>query len=94
MQLTFWIAVFVALAAVLGVLVAFFVSVFKIGQDRWREAAELTGSTKAALAGEVETDRDGLRDPRVAKGKVWNKVTQKWQSQGKLSDEYLKNMVG
>jgi hypothetical protein len=44
--------------------------------------------------GGVQADRNGLSDPRVVKGKIFKKSLSKWQPQGKLSDEYLKNMVG
>jgi hypothetical protein len=68
-------------------------TVIHIGRDRWKETGNLSGSAGQVLLGEVKTDRDGLRDPRVSKGKVWDNATQHWRRQGKLSDEYVKNMV-
>jgi len=85
------LAIYVLVAAAsLGLIV----TIIRIGKDRWREAASLSGSATTVFKGEVKTDRDGLRDPRVSKGKVWNKATERWQQQGKLSDEYVRNMVG
>jgi len=76
-----------------GIFIGMLFTVIHIGRDRWKEAGALSGSAKNVLQGEVETDRDGLRDPRVSKGKVWDKATQHWRRQGKLSDEYVRNMV-
>lgn len=76
-----------------GVSIGLLFTVLHIGKERWREAGKLTGSFKGALQGEVEADRNGLRDPRVAKGKVWDKATKNWRRQGKLSDEYVKSAV-
>ena len=81
------IAIFAALAVGLTTTMVY------IGRDRWREAGSLSGSLRKVLRGEVKTDRNGLRDPRVTKGKVWDETTQCWRSQGKLADEYIKNMV-
>ena len=67
--------------------------VFSIPGQRWQEASELSGSSSEVFYGEVEADRDGLRDPRVAKGKVWDRATSRWLPQGKLSDEYLNSLV-
>lgn len=67
--------------------------VWSIPGQRWREASELSGSSVDVFYGEVEADRDGLRDPRVAKGKVWDNATSQWLPQGKLSDEYLNGLV-
>jgi hypothetical protein len=85
-------------AAVLFLILGAFVlavvlSVIKVGSSRWDEASSLSGSMATVLAGEVEGDRDGLRDPRIAKGKVWKKATSTWVPQGKLADEYIKNMA-
>ncbi len=76
-----------------GVFLAFLLAALKIGFERWREASHLSGPLKNVFFGEVKADRDGLRDARIAKGKVWDKATKKWRSQGKLSDDYIKYMV-
>ena len=84
----------VALIAIFAALsVGLTATVVHIGRDRWREAGSLSGSLRKVLKGEVETDRNGLRDPRVTKGKVWDEATKHWRSQGKLADEYIKSMV-
>lgn len=93
MSVVFDVALLALLVVAASVTLGLLVTVVHIGRDRWKEAASLSGSTSTVLKGEVETDRDGLRDPRVSKGKVWDKATQHWRSQGKLSDEYVKNMV-
>jgi hypothetical protein len=76
-----------------GALLAFLLAVFRIGPNRWQEASRLSGGGSKALYGEVEADRNGIRDPRIVKGKVFKWATKTWEPQGKLSDEYLKNMV-
>ena len=93
MALLFELARLALVVIAAGVALGMLATVFHIGRDRWREAADLSGSAPKVLKGEVETDRDGLRDPRVTKGKVFDKATKHWRSQGKLSDEYIKNMV-
>jgi len=93
MVMIFEIAKLALMVIAAGISFGFLFTVLHIGRDRWKEAGALSGSTRQVLRGEVETDRDGLRDPRVSKGKVWNKATEHWQRQGKLSDEYVKNMV-
>ena len=86
-----------AKVALIAIFAALFVgltaTMVHIGRDRWREAGALSGSLGKVLQGEVETDRNGLRDPRVAKGKVWDEATKHWRSQGQLTDEYVKKMV-
>lgn len=94
MSLLFEIAGLILVLFATVISLAIFATVLRIGKDRWTEAGQLSGSTKQVFRGEVETDRDGLRDSRVAKGKVWNKATKHWERQGKLSDEYVKNLVG
>ena len=94
MQVAFYFALAVFFLIMAGLCLAILLTVIRIGSDRWREASSLSGPLSKVLTGEVEGDRDGLRDPRVAKGKVWKKATSKWGAQGKLSDEYIKNMAG
>lgn len=93
MSILFEIAELALIMIAAGVSIGMLFTVVHIGRDRWQEAGKLSGSASKVLKGEVETDRDGLRDPRVTKGKVWDKATMHWRSQGKLSDEYVKNMV-
>ncbi len=87
--ISFAALLFLALIFIIGLLRV----VFSIPTEKWAEANELSGSVQNALLGEVETDRDGLPDPRVAKGEVWNEATKQWLPQGKLSDEYLNSLV-
>ena len=93
MQAYFFIAISILCLIGAGVILGLVVTIVRIGSDRWKEAAQLSGTAHKVLVGEVETDRDGLRDPRVAKGKVWKKATKSWSPQGKLADEYIKNLV-
>ena len=94
MSALFGIALLVVIVIATGVSLGLLFTLLHIGRDRWKEAAKLSGSVGAVLKGEVETNRGGLRDPRVSKGKVWDKATGHWRRQGSLSDEYVKNMVG
>lgn len=82
------------LIVISGLILAFAYAVYRVDSGRWKEASKLSGSASIVLAGSVKADRNGLSDPRVVKGKVFEKALSKWQPQGKLSDEYLKNMVG
>ena len=93
MVILFEVAKLALIVIAAGISIGMLFTVIHIGYDRWKEAGRLSGSPDQVLKGEVETDRDGLRDPRVSKGKVWDKATQHWRRQGKLSDEYVKNMV-
>ncbi len=93
MAILFEVAKLALLVIAAGISIGMLFTVIHIGRDRWKEAGFLSGSASQVLQGEVETDRDGLRDPRVSKGKVWDKATERWRRQGKLSDEYVKNMV-
>jgi hypothetical protein len=92
-QVMLMLSIIVGLVILGGALLAFALAVFRIGPNRWSEASELSGSMSTVLRGEVTADRDGIRDPRVVKGKVFKRATSSWKPQGKLSDEYLKNMV-
>lgn len=93
MEIMFEVAKLAVIGTGSSVLIGVLFTVIHIGRDRWREAGALSGSARQVLQGEVLTDRDGQRDPRVSKGKVWDKATKHWRRQGKLSDEYIKNMV-
>ncbi len=93
MQVMVYFAVAVVFLILGSFILAVILSVIKVGSSKWDEAASLSGSMAAVLAGEVEGDRDGLRDPRIAKGKVWKKATATWAPQGKLAEEYIKNMA-
>lgn len=93
MAILFEIAKLALLVISVGISLGLLVTVIHIGRDRWKEAGVLSGSAIQVFQGEVETDRGGQRDPRVSKGKVWDQATRHWRRQGKLSDDYVKNMV-
>lgn len=88
----------IGLALILLGLVVFLVSlvwpVLSIDGYRHSQAKELSGSATDALYGEVETNRDGIPDPRVAKGIAWDSKKKKFVPQGKISDEYLNSLLG
>lgn len=77
----------------MAVLVGFLRIVLSVPASRWAEASELSGTSSNVMYGEVKADPDGLRDPRIAKGKVWDRASKQWMPQGKLSDEYLNGLV-
>ncbi|UWR37699.1 hypothetical protein [Sulfitobacter sp. W074] len=85
--------VIIGLFLIAGV-IGFLRIVLSVPSSRWTEANQLSGSSEKVLYGEVQSDPNGLRDPRIAKGKVWDKATQNWLPQGKLSDEYLNGLAG
>jgi hypothetical protein len=93
MQTVFIISVFLVCIVLLSFIVGFLRIVISIPTSRWAEAHALSGSATQALHGEVQADPNGLRDPRIAKGKVWDNATSKWLPQGKLSDEYLNSLA-
>lgn len=93
MDMIFQLALIFSLVVLFLIVAGLTVTVLRIGHGQWREARELSGSLSAVIKGEVEADRDGLPDPRIVKGKIWNIATKSWTPQGKLSDEFVKNMV-
>ena len=64
------------------------------GLDRHREVAELQGSYADVVTGRVVPDRDGLPDPRIAKGFVYDVRCRRFVAQGRLADEYVAALVG
>jgi hypothetical protein len=54
----------------------------------------LQGGVMTVLRGEVRADRDGLADPRVAKGLVYDERKKLFVAQGKLTDEYISSLIG
>lgn len=76
-------------AGLAGVAASFFFATARRGVARHKQVRALQGGLEKALKGEVETDRGGLRDPRVAKGIVFDRREQRFLKQGKLSDEYV-----
>ncbi|WP_156783344.1 hypothetical protein [Roseovarius nubinhibens] len=78
----------------LAFLIGFLMIVCSVSSSRWREAHRLSPSPKKVIMGEVVAEPNGLRDPRIAKGKVWDTATENWLPQGKLSDEYLNGLAG
>ena len=93
METLLYTSIFTVLFFILAFLVGFLRIVLSVPTGRWYEAHALSGSPTKALYGEVEADPNGLRDPRIAKGKVWDRATKGWLPQGKLSDEYLNSLV-
>lgn len=89
----FFLSLTILAAFALILVLGFLRVVLTVPSNRWAEASELSGGTSTVLFGEVESDRDGLPDPRVAKGKVWDDATKQWLPQGKLSDEYLNSLA-
>jgi len=89
-----WLAV-AAMATGFGAFVAFLLLVMiRQGWARSREVVRLQGGPTRVLRGEVDADRDGLRDPRVTKGLVYDKKTGRYVRQGKLADEDVVALVG
>jgi hypothetical protein len=88
----------IGLALVLLGVIVFVVSlvwpVVSIDSYRRDQAKELSGSASGVLFGEVETNRDGVPDPRVAKGIAWDIEKKAFVPQGKISDEYLNSLLG
>lgn len=78
---------------VAGIVLAVLIVVFRAKPHEHTEASRLTGGFSSAVLGEVVTDRDGLKDPRVEKGMIWNRRKGEFIAQGKISDEYLKSLV-
>ena len=93
MQTLLLMSLFVVLFLSLAFLIGFLRIVLSVPSTRWAEGHVLSGSPAKALYGEVDADPNGLRDPRIAKGKIWDRGTKNWLAQGKLSDEYLNSLA-
>ncbi len=91
----FWLGI-AGLALVMiafGYWVVVLATVLHVGKERWDEANEISGPPMKAFMGEVETTPGGVRDIRVSKGLVWDKKKDRWVRQGKLSDEYIQDLI-
>ncbi len=81
------------LAVIALILLMMLATVLHIGKARWEEAGRISGSVRKAFWGEVDPEPGGVRDIRVSKGQAWDKKQQCWIDQGKLSDDYVRDLV-
>lgn len=94
MLLVTYLAAAVAFSVIAVAAATFVWVLFSEGRTRHREVASLQRGVGGAFLGNIPTDVDGIKDPRVAKGFVYNKSTKKLEGQGKLSDEYVSALLG
>lgn len=70
-------------------LATYLLAVYRKGPRRIEELRQLQGGFGVALRGDVAVDRNGMLDPRVTKGIVFDRKRGKFVRQGKVSDEYV-----